>query len=254
MPPESQLKDRCALITGATSGIGLATTKRLLAAGSKVIATGRRIERLNELASGSSDCCHVQVLDVMDVEAVAALPDALPHDFAPDIVVNNAGLALGLEGASEASLSDWDRMIATNVRGLVHLTRAFLPRLVELPRADVINISSVSGTYPYPGSNVYGATKAFVTQFSVNLRADLLGTRVRVTSVEPGMTNTEFSTVRFAGNQEKADAVYRGVDALGGEDIAEIVANILALPPHVNVNRIEVMPVQQAFGPFAVQR
>ena len=145
-------------------------------------------------------------------------------------------------------------MIATNVTGLVHLTRAALPHLKKKPRADVINISSVAATYPYPGGNAYGGTKAFVQQFSLNLKADLLGTKVRVTSVEPGMTDTEFSTVRFEGDQAKADKVYDGMTPLSGADVAQVIGDILALPPHVNINRVERMPVQQAFSPFAVDR
>jgi NADP-dependent 3-hydroxy acid dehydrogenase YdfG len=187
-----------------------------------------------------------------DSDAIATFAGDLTET--PDILVNNAGLALGLSGADEASLDDWDRMIDTNIRGLVHLTRALLPGMKNLPRADVVNISSIAGTYPYPGANVYGATKAFVTQFSLNLRADLVGSKVRVTSVEPGLTQTEFSEVRFDGDGKKAAEVYRGTKALTGGDIARVISDILALPPHVNINRVEVMPVCQAFGPFNIAR
>jgi NADP-dependent 3-hydroxy acid dehydrogenase YdfG len=247
-------QDRCALVTGASSGIGLATARALLAGGARVVAAARREDRLEALAAEARERCRAVALDVTDDAAVAKLPETLGEDWAPDILVNNAGLALGLGGAAEASLEDWDRMIATNVRGLVHVTRAFLPSLKLLPQADVVNIGSVAGTYPYPGGNAYGGTKAFVRQFSLNLRADLLGSRVRVTCVEPGMTDTEFSLVRFAGEKDKADAVYEGVEALSGEDVARVIADVLALPPHINVNTVEIMPVQQAFGPFAVAR
>jgi len=188
----------------------------------------------------------------MDTDAVRAFADGLART--PDILVNNAGLALGLAGAAEAELDDWDRMIATNITGLVHLTRAMLPRMKPLPRADVVNISSVAGSYPYPGGNAYGATKAFVTQFSLNLRSDLLGSKVRVTSVEPGLTETEFSQVRFHGDRDKAASVYKGTDNLTADDIARVITDILVLPPHININRVEIMPVCQAFGPFAIRR
>ena len=250
---------RCALVTGATSGIGLATARALLGGGARVVATGRREDRLRALAEETgaeevSDALLTRPLDMLDVAAVDGFAQTLPDDWQPDILVNNAGLALGLGGADTASLDHWDRMIGTNVTGLVHLTRSLLPRLKTLPRADIVNISSVAGSYPYPGGNVYGATKAFVTQFSLNLRADLLGSHCRVTSVEPGMTDTEFSEVRFEGDRAKADSVYEGVDALSGADIARVIADVLALPPHVNINRVEIMPVQQAFGAFAVDR
>lgn len=248
-------ENRTALVTGATSGIGRATAIKLLEGGARVVATGRRADRLEAFKTElGTDRLQTAVLDMMDVTAVDSFPSTLAEEWQPDILVNNAGLALGLAGAAEAELSHWDQMIATNVTGLVHLTRTVLPRMKTLPRADVINISSVAATYPYPGGNAYGATKAFVQQFSLNLRSDLLGSKVRVTSVEPGMTETEFSLVRFEGDAGKADQVYQGTDSMTGEDIARVITDILALPAHVNVNRIELMPVQQAFGPFAVSR
>jgi 3-hydroxy acid dehydrogenase/malonic semialdehyde reductase len=171
------------------------------------------------------------------------------------VLVNNAGLAKGLEPAQRADLADWDQMLDTNCRGLVHCTRAVLPGMVERGRGHVVNIGSVAGTYPYPGGNVYGATKAFVRQFSLNLRSDLHGTGVRVTCVEPGMCEgTEFSLVRFAGDSSRADAVYEGFQALRAEDIAETVHWVTAQPAHVNVNTVELMPVAQSFGPFQVDR
>ena len=246
--------DRCALVTGATSGFGAAIARALAAGGARVVATGRREDRLERLAAEAGGLVTARVLDMTDLAAVDGFADTLPEGWRPDVLVNNAGLALGLGGAEAASLAHWDRMIATNVSGLVHLTRSLLPRLKGLPRADIVNMSSVAATYPYPGGNVYGATKAFVTQFSLGLRADLIGSRCRVTSVEPGMADTEFSEVRFEGDRAKADRVYAGVEALSAADIARVVTDVLALPPHVNVNRVEIMPVQQAFGAFAVDR
>lgn len=252
---EKSFEGRTAIVTGATSGFGRATAQRLIAGGARVIATGRRAERLSALEDETgTDRLRTVQLDMMDVDAVDGFPDTLGDDWQPDILINNAGLALGLAGAAEADLAHWDQMIATNIRGLVHMTRAVLPRMKTLPRADVINISSIAGTYPYPGGNVYGGTKAFVTQFSLNLRADLLGSKVRVTSVEPGMADTEFSLTRFEGDKAKADKVYEGTESMTGDDIARIITDILALPPHLNVNRIEIMPVDQAFSPFAVHR
>ncbi|HEY6869408.1 MAG TPA: SDR family NAD(P)-dependent oxidoreductase [Novosphingobium sp.] len=244
------------LVTGATSGFGAAVARRLLAAGARVIATGRREQRLAELArEWASERLLTLPLDVSEPDCGARLMAALPPDFqAVDVLFNNAGLALGLEPAHRAALDDWEMMIATNVAGLARMTRAVLPGMVERGRGHVINVSSVAGTYPYPGGNVYGATKAFVRQFSLNLRADLLGTPVRVTSLEPGMCETEFSEVRFGGDKERAAAVYAGVRALSPDDVADVVEAVLRMPAHLNVNTIEIMPVQQAFSPFAVAR
>lgn len=244
---------RTALITGATAGIGLATARRLAQGGARVIACGRRAGRLQALAQELPGQVLALAFDIAEDAAIAALPERL-GGWTPDILVNNAGLALGLEKADAAALEDWEVMLAVNVRALVRLTRTLLPLLKAQPRADIINLSSVAASYPYPGGNLYGATKAFVTQFSLNLRCDLLGSRVRVTSVEPGMTETEFSEVRFARDAARAAAVYQGMQPLTGADIAEVIAGVLALPAHVNVNRIEVMPVQQAFAGFAVER
>lgn len=247
---------RIALVTGATSGFGEAMARRLHAAGARVIATGRRADRLEKLAAElASERLLTRVLDVTSEASIAALLPGLPADFAAiDILYNNAGLALGLGKAYEADLVQWETMIQTNVTGLVRVTRAVLPGMVQRNRGDVMNISSVAATYPYPGGNVYGATKAFVRQFSLNLRADLLGTKIRVTSIEPGMADTEFSTVRFSGDRAKADKVYEGVHAMSGDDVALVCENVLKLPAHINVNTLEIMPVQQAFSPFAVDR
>jgi 3-hydroxy acid dehydrogenase/malonic semialdehyde reductase len=250
------LAGKIALVTGATSGFGEATAEAFARAGATVIAAGRREERLEALAARlGRERVHPLVLDVTDraavEKAVAGLPPALA---AVDVLVNNAGLALGLEPAQRASLDEWDTMIATNCRGLVTVTRAVLPGMVERNRGHVVNVGSVAGSYPYPGGNVYGATKAFVRQFTLNLRSDLLGTAVRATSIEPGMARTEFSLVRFGGDAARAEKVYEGVKALTGADVAEAILWAVSLPAHVNVNAIELMPVQQAFSPFALHR
>jgi len=248
------LRDRTALVTGATSGIGLACVDRLVREGARVVAVGRRADRLQALAARLG-AVHPLPLDVGDREALERKLAALPHPFdAVDVLVNSAGMALGLEPAQRASLDDWERMIDTNCRALVHVTRLLLPGMVARDRGHVVNVGSVAGSWPYPGGNVYGATKAFVRQFSLNLRSDLLGTGVRVTNVEPGMVETEFSVVRFHGDDARASKVYDGMKPLSAEDIADTVAWCVTRPPHVNVNTIEVMPVQQAFSPFAVSR
>lgn len=249
------LADRTALVTGATSGIGLACAEALVGAGARVVAAGRRADRLEALAARLGPALHPLPLDVRDKAAVERALAALPAPFAAiDLLVNSAGLALGLEPAQRASLDDWERMIDTNCRALVHLTRLLLPGMVARDRGHVVNVGSVAGNWPYPGGNVYGATKAFVRQFSLNLRADLLGTGVRVTNVEPGMVETEFSVVRFHGDAARAGKVYEGMRPLSAADIADTVLWCVTRPPHVNVNTIEVMPVQQAFSPFAVDR
>jgi 3-hydroxy acid dehydrogenase/malonic semialdehyde reductase len=245
-----------ALVTGATAGFGAAITRRLVAQGWRVIATGRRQDRLDALAAELDDAVLPLALDVTDSAAVAALPDSLPQGWRHvDVLVNNAGLALGLAPAQESTLADWDRMVATNVTGLIHMTRALLPGMVARNHGHVVNLGSIAGTYPYPGGHVYGATKAFVAQFTLNLKADLVGTNVRVTDIEPGLCGgTEFSEVRFGGDTEKAAAVYKGTTPLTAEDIAEAVAWVVHLPKHVNINRIEMMPTCQASASFAIKR
>ena len=245
-----------ALVTGATAGFGTAIATRLVADGWRVVLVGRRQERLDALAGELGEAAHAVKLDVTDTASVAALPGSLPEAFrSVDVLVNNAGLALGLAPAAQAELADWDRMVATNITGLIHMTRALLPGMVERNRGHVVNLGSVAGTYPYPGGHVYGGTKAFVRQFTLNLKADLVGTNVRVTDIEPGLCGgTEFSQVRFGGDAAKAAEVYKGTTPLSAEDIAEAVAWAVQLPAHVNINRIEMMPTCQASGPFAIKR
>ena len=248
------------LVTGATSGFGEAIARRFLANGHKVIAAGRRVERLDALKASlpleQQKKLLTVALDVCDSETVDVFPATLPADFSKvTILVNNAGLALGLEPAPKAFLEDWDRMIDTNIKGLVHMSRAFLPGMVDRKRGHIINIGSVAANYPYPGGNVYGGTKAFVKQFSLNMRADLVGTPVRVSCIEPGMCGgTEFSNVRFKGDDEKAQKVYSGVQFLSADDIAEAVYWSATLPAHMNINVLEVMPVQQTFNALNIHR
>ena len=244
------------LVTGASAGFGAAITRRSVRDGHRVIATARRLERLRALRDELGEAVLPAALDVTDAAAVAALPGALPEGWREvDVLVNNAGLALGLAPAQRAALADWETMVATNVAGLMRVTRALLPGMAERDRGHVVNVSSTAASYPYPGGNVYGATKAFVTQFSLNLRADLVGTGVRVTDLEPGLVGgSEFSTVRFGGDAAKAAAIYAGTQPLLPEDIAEAVAWVLGLPAHVNVNRLEMMPTCQAAGPLMIKR
>jgi 3-hydroxy acid dehydrogenase/malonic semialdehyde reductase len=244
------------LVTGATAGFGEAIARRSIRDGHRVIATGRRVERLEKLAAELGPHLLPRALDVTDTAAVAAFLPALPEDWSRiDVLVNNAGLALGLGPAWDASLDDWDRMIATNVTGLVHMTRAVLPQMVARDDGLVVNLGSVAGNYAYAGGNVYGGTKAFVHQFTQHLRTDLVGYNVRATVIEPGMVEgSEFSLVRFAGDADKAKAVYQGTQSLTPEDIAEVVAWLVSLPPHVNINHLELMPTCQAGGGFAVKR
>jgi 3-hydroxy acid dehydrogenase/malonic semialdehyde reductase len=244
-----------AFVTGASSGFGAAIVRRFAADGARVVVTARRTDRLAALAAELGSNVLPVELDVTDPAAVERVVAELPDEFASvDVLVNNAGLALGLEPAHRADLDDWDRMLDTNCKGLVHVTRAILPGMVERGRGHVVNLGSVAGSYPYPGGNVYGATKAFVHQFSLNLRSDLHGTGIRVTSIEPGMAETEFSTVRFAGDESKAETVYEGMQPLTAADVADTIHWAVTRPAHVNINVIEVMPVAQSFGPFQVAR
>jgi 3-hydroxy acid dehydrogenase/malonic semialdehyde reductase len=242
-------------VTGASSGFGAAVARRFATAGARIIAAARRADRLKDLAAELGPRVLPVILDVRDRSAVAETVAGLPQEFAQvDVLVNNAGLALGLNPAQSADLDDWEQMIDTNCKGLVYCTREILPGMVARRRGHVINLGSVAGTYPYPGGNVYGGTKAFVHQFSLNLRSDLHGTRVRVTCVEPGLADTEFSTVRFSGDKAKADAVYAGMQPMTADDIAESIYWAATLPEHVNVNTIELMATAQSFAPFQVAR
>ena len=242
-------------VTGASSGIGAACARLFASRGARVVACGRRRERLDALARELGDAVHTRVFDVRDRAACAAAFDALPPLFSGvNVLVNAAGLAAGAARAQEASLDDWETTIATNVTGLAYVTRAALPGMIARGAGHIVNMGSIAGTFPYPGGNVYGASKAFVEQFSANLKADLLGHPIRITSIEPGMVDTEFSTVRFGGDKAKADAVYQGMSPLVAEDIADLVLFATTRPLHVDVTRIEVMPVAQAFSPFAVHR
>ena len=240
------------LITGATSGFGEACACRFAAEGWQLILTGRRTERLKSLQEElGSSVLQVLSLDVRNrdevIEKLAGLPQI-------DLLLNNAGLALGLEPSWEVNLDDWDTMVDTNIKGVMYCTRALLPQMVARNAGHIINIGSTAGSWPYPGGNVYGGTKAFVQQFSRNLRADLLGTGVRVTTIAPGMAETEFSNVRFKGDAAKAEKVYDKTQPLRAEDIAEMVWWVATLPPHVNINALEAMSVSQSWGHLAVHR
>lgn len=246
---------RTALITGATSGFGAAAARRFTSAGWRVIATGRRADRLQALVDElGGERIHAANFDIRDEAAMDAALAALPEAFRDvDLLINNAGLALGTAPAQSADLNDWRTMIATNIDSLVTLTQRLLPMLIARKGA-IINISSIAGTYPYPGGNVYGGTKAFVTQFSLGLRSDLHGTGVRVTSIEPGMAETEFTLVRTHGDQAASDKLYDGAQPMTAEDIAETLFWVATLPPHLNINRLELMPVTQSFAGFQVYR
>ncbi|KMK52435.1 malonic semialdehyde reductase [[Actinobacillus] muris] len=247
---------KTALVTGATAGFGLAICKTLIEAGYQVIGTGRRTERLNELKLQFGDRFLPLAFDVQDLTETEKQLAARPQSWqAVDLLVNNAGLALGLERADQANLDDWTTMIDTNIKGLVAITRFILPEMVAKNSGHIINLGSIAGSYAYPGGNVYGGTKAFVKQFSLNLRADLAGTAIRVSNVEPGLCGgTEFSNIRFKGDDEKAAKVYENVQYVTPQDIANIVLWLNQQPPHVNINRIEVMPTAQTFAPLAVSR
>ncbi len=249
---------KVAFITGATSGFGAAAAHVFARAGWGVVLSGRRIARLEALKAelGAHVPVHIIELDVRDNAAVKAAVANLPEAFR-DItaLINNAGLALAPQPAQAVELQDWQTMIDTNVTGLVNVTHALLPTLIAHGAgASIINIGSIAGQWPYPGSHVYGATKAFVKQFSYNLRCDLLGTGVRVTDLAPGIAETEFTVVRTKGDQAASDQLYGGTTPLTAQDIAEQMFYIATLPDHMNINRIEVMPVRQAWQPFAIDR
>ncbi len=242
------------LISGATAGFGAATARRFIAAGWRVIGTGRRADRLDTLKAELGERFHGAAFDITDEAAMTAALAALPADFAKiDVLLNNAGLALGTKPAPQTKLSDWKTMIGTNVTGLVTLTHHLLPGLIER-RGAIVNIASVASNWPYAGGNVYGGTKAFVRQFSLGLRSDLQGTGVRVTSIEPGLCESEFTLVRNGGDKAAYDALYGGADPLQPQDIADTVFWVATLPAHVNINSLEIMPVSQSFAGFQIHR
>ncbi len=243
------------LVTGATSGFGAAIARKFAAAGWNLVATGRRVERLQPLVDEfGAERVHAAAFDIRDAAAMAQALAALPERFRGiDLLVNNAGLALGTAPAQRADLAQWRQMIDTNVTALAALTHALLPTLIER-RGAIVNISSIAGSYPYAGGNVYGGTKAFVTQFSLGLRSDLHGTGVRVTSIEPGLAETEFTLVRTSGDRAASDKLYEGAQPIVADDIADAVYWVATLPPHLNINRLEVMPVSQSFAGFQIHR
>ncbi|MGT2832813.1 SDR family oxidoreductase [Streptococcus halotolerans] len=247
---------KTALVTGATAGFGASIARELVANGYQVIGTGRRLARLTALKNELGDAFFPLQMDLQSKENISEALEQIPEVFQPiDILVNNAGLALGLEKAHKAHFDDWETMIMTNVMGLTYLTRQVLPDMVRRQSGYVINIGSIAGNYPYPGGNIYGATKAFVKQFSLNLRADLAGTHVRVTNIEPGLAGgTEFSNVRFKGDDEKASKLYEKANSLQPEDMARTVVWLVEQPEHMNVNRIEIMPTSQSFGALPVYK
>lgn len=244
------------LITGATSGFGKASAELFSHHGWKLILTGRRGDRLAELRDTLGQAkVHAAAFDVRDRQQVEEMVAGLPAEFRDiDILLNNAGLALGLGPAQQASLDEWETMVDTNIKGLLYMTRLILPGMVARGRGHVINLGSVAASWPYPGGNTYGATKAFVQQFSRNLRADLRGTGIRVTNIEPGLAESEFSVVRFGGDKDKAAKVYEGTEPLTPVDIAEIIYWTASRPAHVNINCVEVMPVCQSWEGLAVSR
>ena len=241
------------LITGATAGFGEAAARKFVAGGWRAIGTGRRGERLKQLQDELGDAFLPLEIDMRDLAGVESLARLSPPWSEIDLLLNNAGLAPPTDPLPQTEWERIDTVIKTNITGLVALTRALLPMLVER-KGQIINLSSVAATYPYKGGAVYGGTKAFVRQFSLDLRSDLAGTGVRVTSVEPGMAETEFTIVRTAGDKQASDKLYAGMDPMTADDLADLFWWLATLPPHLNVNTIELMPVSQSFAGFTVDR
>ena len=245
---------RTAFITGTTSGIGLAAARIFARSGWNVVGTGRRKDRLDEIAGELGESFHPINLDVRDRAAMDAAVDALPEGFRDiDLLVNNAGYAPPMDPQQDSDIADSIGVIETNVTALVAITRTLLPGLISRKGA-VVNVSSIAATYPYRGGAVYGGTKAFVRQFSLDLRCDLAGTGVRVTSIEPGMVETEFTLVRNGGDQAASDALYENMDPMTADDIAQTIYWVATLPPHLNINTLELMPVNQSFAGFQISR
>lgn len=245
------------LITGVTSGFGLAIAKRLAKDNHTIIGTGRRANKLANIKAEIGENFIPLCFDIGNLDDTKSALNGLDKELLDniDVLINNAGLALGLETADKANIGDWQTMINTNILGLVNMTNSILPYMVAKNNGLIINIGSTAGNYPYFGANVYGASKAFVKQFSLNLRADLIGKNVRVTNIEPGLCGgTEFSNVRFKGDDEKASKLYEKVDYIRPEDIADMVNYVINLPPHININRLEVMPVAQTFAGLTVAK
>ena len=245
------------LITGASSGFGEACAKRFAVNGDRLILAARSVDKLKSLRDSLANKCDIFIhrLDVSSKESIDIFFSALPDVFSDiDILINNAGLALGINPAHEASLDDWETMIDTNIKGLVRITRQVLPAMVEKNSGHIINMGSIAGTWPYPGGNVYGSTKSFVQQFSRSLRADLLGKAIRVTNIDPGLAETNFSIVRMNGDIDKASSLYENTKPLVAEDIADIIFWVSSVPKHVNINTLEVMPNCQAWGPLIIHR
>ena len=244
-----------AFVTGATSGIGAAVCRRFVAAGARVVATGRRADRLAALKTELGDACHTHAVDVRDRASLDAALAALPEAFARiNVVVANAGHGLGMVAVQNADVAEMQSMVATNVSGLINTVHALLPGMVARDEGHVVILGSIAGDYPYPGGAVYGGSKAFAKQFALGLRADLLGANVRVTNIEPGMTETEFMLVRYGGDEGKRAAVYDGLEPMTPDDIAETIFWSCTLPRHLNINRMQMQPVMQAFGPIAAKR
>lgn len=244
------------VITGASAGIGAATARRFAKEGFRLALTARRLDRLEELQKELKENISIYELDVRSSDEVGTVFKHIEKEQGLiEILVNNAGCGFGLEPAHQCKIEEWDQCIDTNIKGLLYCTRAALPSMVQINKGHIINLGSVAASYPYPGGNVYGGTKAFVHQFSLNLRADLLGTKVRVSCIEPGLVGgTEFSVVRFRGDETRASKVYEHAQSLNPEDIAEVIYFCHALPPHVNINTVELMPVCQASGPLSIHR